>query len=108
MNHPFRPGTLVLVLGTCAALAGAAAQAGPPGDPADAGAPVPPTRYTPVLPAPPAAQGVSTPPENWKALNEVVAGNAMSMPMAMDMAEPKKQETAPPDPHAGHHHKETK
>jgi hypothetical protein len=57
------------------------------------------------MPAPPAVPATTSPPENWKALNQVVAGSD-PMSLAMDMPEPKAKETPPPDPHAGHQHKE--
>jgi hypothetical protein len=105
MNHSFRYVAIVLALGACCAMAGASAQQRPLPDPADAGAPVPPTRYAPAMPPPPAAQPTSPPTETWKALNQVVAaGDAMSV--AMDTPEPKKKEIPPPDPHAGHRHKD--
>lgn len=107
MNYPFRAGAVVFVLAACAAMAGAAAQDRPLPDPADAGAAVPPTRYAPALPAPPGAPATSSPAENWKALNQVVAAGD-STPMAMEMPAPKKKEVPPPDPHAGHHHQEAR
>jgi hypothetical protein len=108
MNYPFRhAGALVLLLAACAAMAGASAQDRALPDPADAGASVPPTHYAPAMPAPPGAPATRSPAENWKALNQVVAGGD-PMSLAMDMPEPKAKETVPLDPHAGHRHKEGK
>ena len=83
--------------------------------PADASAPVPPTRYVPMSNARLAAP--TSPAANWKALNQAVAAyDAMSLsmetgekaaPMAPTMAHPPVQLPAP-DAHSHHMHKELK
>lgn len=115
-------GLAALILAALAFGANAAGQNKPLPDPADASAPVPPTRYEPFLVKTPAPR-TSSPADNWKALNRTVA-TYDSMSLTMDMAEPKPAEPAPaaeaaaagpetkslpaaapksqPDPHAHH------
>ena len=76
------------LLALFAAGAHAAGQATPLPDPADAAAPVPPTRYQPALSAPPAATEAGSPADNWKARNQAVASYD-SMSLTMDMAAPQ-------------------
>lgn len=90
-----------------ASAAGAAGQGRPLADPADANAPVPPTRYESTLHTPSsAATGKASPADNWKASNQAVAATD-SMSMTMDMTEPKAAapavvESLKPASHAGH------
>ena len=91
--------------------------------PADASAPVPPTRYVQMpMPVPVPMSNArlaapASPAANWKALNQAVAAyDAMSLsmetgetaaPMAPTMAHPPVQLPAP-DAHSHHMHKELK
>jgi hypothetical protein len=76
------------------ALTAVAAAAGPnlrPSDPADDRAPVPATRYQPLVTtspsAAPASSPASSPADNWKALNrEVASFDSMSLTMEMQGA----------------------
>lgn len=111
MNYPIRyTGTLVaLLLAAFAPPTHAFEPARPLPDPADAHAPVPPTRYQSPLIAAPVPAGTGSPADNWPALNRAVASYD-SMALTMDM--PAPQAAAPPasaagmqpiqDPHAGH------
>jgi hypothetical protein len=99
MKYLFRHAGAVaaLMLGAFASLPNASGQNQPRADPADANAPVPATRYAPLVFAPIAAPSASSPADRWKALNQAVASyDAMSL--TMDMAEPQ----ATPAPHADH------
>jgi hypothetical protein len=97
-------GLAALMLWALAFAANAAGPNKPLPDPADANAPVPPTRYTRFTAAAPSAARTSSPAENWKELNRTVASYD-SMSLTMDLVEPKPSEPAPaakPDPHAHH------
>lgn len=133
MNYPnLRAGALAVL--TLAAFAQAHAGHGKPlPDPAEAGAPVPPTRYESFVPSTPAPGATASPADNWKASNRTV-GSYDSMSLTMGPAESKAPDAAaappespspmqpmpgpavsgpaapPPkaDPHAHHHPQEVK
>jgi hypothetical protein len=64
------------------------------GDPADAAAPVPPTRYLSPLPPAPAAPPAGTPDQHWKKANEKAA-ETDSMSLTMDHAMHKHEAPKP-------------
>ena len=75
-------------------------------DPASVSAPVPLTRYVPVLLPPARTAAPTSPPDNWKALNKLVAGNdamastmgKMKMMESMEAREVIKAMAHPPAP----------
>ena len=130
MSYLYRiaPAAVWLALSAVASLAHATDKTHPLSNVADANASVPATAYQPAMTFRPAAPGMSTPAQNWKALNEQVASyDSMTLTMGNASA-PKAEATAPetgvvstataahprnhapaaapaPDPHA-HHMKE--
>ena len=84
------------------ALAAAASPNAALADPANARAPVPVTRYEPLLATLAAPAPASLPPENWKALNRAVAAfDSMALTMDMQGSTP-----APPTGHEQHQHQQ--
>jgi hypothetical protein len=127
MNYSYRRGACVFI--ALAALASPPQAQTRPGDPADAAAPVPPTRYAPSIAPTPAAPALQSPPQAWKALNAVVgAYDSMTLTMEGAAAAPSPPasgqasatQVAPaargsvpatqpaPDPHAHHRPKAAK
>ena len=91
-------GLAALFLWGVGALAEAASPNAALADPANARAPVPATRYEPLLVTLAAPAAASLPPENWKALNRAVAAfDSMALTMDMQGSAP-----APPTGHEQH------
>jgi hypothetical protein len=84
MKLPIRHahGLAALGLWGLAAVVAAAGPNSPLPDPADDRAPVPATRYQPLLTTSPSAAPASSPPDHWRALNrEVASFDSMSLTM---------------------------
>jgi hypothetical protein len=102
MKRPITHAHGLAALGLLAltAVATAAGQHAPLSDPADDRAPVPATRYEPLVTTSPAAAPTSSPSDNWKALNrEVASFDSMSATMDMqgaNSAQPEKPEQPMP------------